>query len=82
MAIIPSRNLPALIGYYLGVACLIPLVGFILALPAIICGGIGVWKAVSNPEAKGLGHAITAIVLGIVGPIAWVIVAGIAGMLT
>ena len=81
MAVIPSNNLPALIGYYLGVACLIPLVGFALSLPAILCGVFGILKANSNPEAKGMGHAITAIILGIVGPSIWVILAFAMGML-
>lgn len=72
MALIPAKNPLALIGYYLGVGCLIPVIGFVLALPALICGVIGVIKAKSNPEIGGMGHAITAIVLSIVGPLAWV----------
>jgi uncharacterized membrane protein len=73
MPLIPANNPPALIGYYLGVGSLIPLLGFILALPAFICGIIGVVKSNSNPEVGGMGHAITAIVLSIVGPLVWIV---------
>jgi hypothetical protein len=73
MALIPGKNPAALVGYYLGVGCLLPLIGMLLSLPALICGVIGAVKAKSNPEAKGMGHAIAAIVLSIVGPLLWVV---------
>ena len=73
MPLIPSKNPTALIGYYLGIGCLIPLLGFALAIPALVCGIIGVVKASAKPEVGGKGHAITAIVLSIVGPLAWVV---------
>ena len=72
MALIPSKNPAALVGYYLGVGSLIPVLGFVLALPALICGVIGVAKSKANPAVGGMGHAITAIVLSIVGPFVWV----------
>lgn len=72
MALIPTGNPMALVGYYLGVGCLIPVLGAILALPAIICGIVGVIKANSTPPAGGMGHAITAIVLGLFGQLVWV----------
>ena len=81
MALIPAKNPSALIGYYLGVGSLIPLLGFVLALPALICGIIGVVKSNSNPEVGGKGHAITAIVLSIVGPFAWIVLAIFFGLL-
>ena len=56
-----------MIGYYLGVASLIPLVGILTGLPAIILGGVGISKAKANSSAGGMGHAITAIVLGLIG---------------
>jgi hypothetical protein len=71
MPLIPRDNPTALVGYYLGVGSLIPGLGLVLSLPALICGIIGVVKALSNPEVGGMGHAITAIVLSIVGPFAW-----------
>ena len=67
MPIIPTGNPSALIGYYLGVASLIPLVGILTGLPAIILGGVGSSKAKANSSAGGMGHAITAIVLGLIG---------------
>ena len=67
MPIIPTGNPSALIGYYLGVASLIPLVGILTGLPAIILGGVGISKAQANSSAGGMGHAITAIVLGLIG---------------
>jgi len=73
MPLIPTKNSAALIGYYLGVGSLIPGLGFILALPGFICGIIGVVKSRSNPEVGGMGHAITAIVLSIFGPVVWVV---------
>ncbi len=75
MAIIPAKNPMALIGYYLGVGSLVPVLGLLVALPAIICGVVGVVKANANPQVGGMGHAITAIVLGIVGPVGWALVA-------
>ena len=63
---IPAKNPAALIGYYLGIFSLIPCVGLILSIPAIICGIIGISKANAEPEAEGKGHAIAALVLGII----------------
>lgn len=71
MAIIPVNNAPALIGYYFGVASLLPLLGMLAAPVAIICGILGARKAKVQPEAAGMGHAITAILLGLGGPIFW-----------
>ena len=68
MALVPTKNPPALISYYLGVASLIPFLGCALAIPALICGVIGVMKANSDKQAGGMGHAITGIVLAIIGP--------------
>ena len=74
MPIIPTKNPMALIGYYLGVASLIPILGCFLAPIAVIMGIVGALKANSNPQAGGMGHAITAIVLGIIGPILWAVI--------
>ena len=71
MPLIPGENPFALIGYYLGIFSLIPLVGFVLCVPAIICGVFGIVKARANPAIGGMGHAITAVVLGLIGP--WVV---------
>jgi hypothetical protein len=65
--IVPYRNLPALIGYYVGVAALIPFLSFVLAPIAILLGVYGIVYGVQNPRAKAPGHSITAIVLSLIG---------------
>lgn len=62
--IIPYKNLPALIGYYLGIFGLFPLIGILLAIPAFILGIIGLRKRKRNPIIKGSVHAWIGIVLG------------------
>jgi len=62
--IIPYRNGMALAGYYVGVFSLIPIVGLILGPLGIIFGIVGLRRVGRNPEIKGTGHAVTAIVLG------------------
>lgn len=69
MAIIPTQNFTSLVGYYFGVFSLIPVFGLILTIPAFICSIIAMQKATANPEVAGMGHAIAAIVLGVVQPI-------------
>jgi hypothetical protein len=76
LAIIPTHNPAALIAYYLGVACFIPLVGFVLAVPAIVCGIVGIWKAIKEPKARGLGHALAGIICGVAGPLLWIVLSG------
>lgn len=68
MPLIPGQNPLAMIAYYLGIFSLIPFFGCALGLPALICGIIGMVKANANPEIGGKGHALTGIVLGVVGP--------------
>jgi len=80
MPIIPKDNPMALIGYYVGMASLIPCLGCITGPIAIILGIIGAIKANSNPAIGGMGHAITAIVLGLVGGTIWGVLISIAGM--
>ena len=63
-ALIPYRNPNALIGYYVGVFSLIPCVGLLLGPAAIILGWLGVRYRNKHPTAGGMGHAITALVLG------------------
>ncbi len=61
---IPYRNPPALVGYYLAVFSLVPLLGLALGLPAVICGAFGLRKGIRTPGAKGKVHALVAIILG------------------
>ena len=51
-----------------GILCFAsPYIGIVLAILAIIFGGIGIRRTNSNPELKGRGMAIAGLVLGIVG---------------
>jgi hypothetical protein len=81
MAVIPTKNAPALIGYYLGIFSLVPCIGLILSIPAIICGILGIAKANAEPEAEGMGHAIAALVLGLISLLLYggLIILGIIG---
>lgn len=68
--IIPYRNMPALVGYYLGVfslsACVpvLGLVGVGMGIAAVVLGIKGLRNVRVNPEAKGTVHAWIAIVCG------------------
>ena len=65
--VIPYKNAPALIAYYLGIFSLVPCVmglGIVLGIPAIVCGVIGLKKRKANPIVKGSAHAWTGIILG------------------
>lgn len=62
--IIPYRNAPALVAYYLGVFSLIPCVGFLLGIAAVVLGVMGLNRARQYPEAKGKAHAWTGIIIG------------------
>ncbi len=59
---VPTRNTPALVGYYLGVFSLIPCLGALLSPFAIGFGIAGIGKA--RALQVGFAHAIVAIVLG------------------
>ena len=62
--LIPYRNPPALVGYYLLVASLIPVLGLVLGPVAVMFGVAGLRKRRREPACRGLAHAIVAIVLG------------------
>jgi hypothetical protein len=63
--IIPYRNPTALAAYYCGIFSLIPVLGLVLALVAIVLGIIGVRYRQLHPKAKGTAHAIVGIVFGV-----------------
>src|SRR5947208_2185131 len=71
--IIPYRNGMALAAYYCGVFGLIPILGFLLGPVAFILGVIGFVKARKNPEAKGTGHAVIGMILGVIDPVLWIV---------
>ena len=62
--IIPYKNPPALIAYYLGIFGLIPFFGPLLAIPAFILGIVGLRKRRKTPIIKGAVHAWIGIILG------------------
>ena len=66
--LIPYKNSQALIAYYCGVFSLIPGLGCVLGIVAVVLGVMGLQYAKKHPKAKGKGHAITGIVLGVFGP--------------
>ncbi len=51
-ALIPFRNSYALVSYYLGVFSLIPCIGAVLGVAAVVLGIMGLRKAARFPEAK------------------------------
>jgi hypothetical protein len=60
--LIPYKNSPALIAYYLGVFSIIPC--FFLGIAAFILGLRGLRQAKLHPEVKGKAHAWTGILVG------------------
>jgi hypothetical protein len=62
--VIPYKNAAALTAYYLGVFSLIPCVGLILGIAALVLGIIGLKFAKRNPQAHGTVHAWVGVVLG------------------
>jgi hypothetical protein len=78
--IIPYTNPKALSAYYCGIFALIPGVGALLGLFALVLGIIGLRTVRRNPQAKGTGHAVAGIVLGVVtllvnwGAITWFLI--------
>ena len=68
--VIPYKNAPALISYYIGVlgliACFLGGLSIFTGAAAIGLGIMGMMRASKNPEAHGRGHAITGMILGAV----------------
>jgi ABC-type Co2+ transport system permease subunit len=62
--LIPYKNPQALTAYYMGIFGLFPAIGFVLAVPAVILGIVGLRKYGQNPVIKGSVHAWVGIVLG------------------
>ena len=82
--VIPYKNPAALTAYYLGLFSLLPCLGFLLAIPALILGIIGLRKRNQNPAIKGTVHAWIGIIMGGLFTLIWgaVIVLVIIGMAT
>ena len=69
--VIPYKNPAALIAYYLGIFSLLPCIGIVLAIPALILGVIGLKQRARNPAIKGSVHAWIGIVLGALMTLVW-----------
>ena len=66
---IPTRNQPALLGYYYAIFGLLPVVGLALSPVAICYGIIGLDRGNRLPRNIGYGHSLFAVVAGIIGAI-------------
>ena len=75
--IIPYKNPPALIAYYLGIFSFIPIFGLFLAIPAFILGLKGLKKRRENPAVKGSVHAWIGIIMGGFFTLAWTALIGL-----
>lgn len=62
--LIPYKNPPALIAYYLGIVGLVPLIGVPVAVYAIFLGRKGLRLRRERPVISGAAHAWIGIVLG------------------
>ena len=69
--IIPYKNVPALVAYYLGIFSLIPFIGILLGIPAVILGIAGLRKKAKKPVIKGTVHAWVGIILGGIFSLLW-----------
>ena len=69
--VIPYKNPSALIAYYLGIFSLLPCIGLLLAVPALILGIVGLQQRAKNPAIKGSVHAWIGIVLGGLMTLVW-----------
>ncbi len=74
--LIPYKNPKALLAYYLGIFSLLPLVGLVLGIAAIVLGIQGLKEAKRHPEVRGQVHACIGIVMGSVCTLLWALVLG------
>ena len=65
--LIPYKNKCSLIGYYLGIFSIFPVLGLPLAIAALILGVKGLQYRNQNPQAHGKAHSIVAIIGGAIG---------------
>lgn len=67
--VIPTRNQPALLGYYYSIFGLLPVAGLLLGPVAMVYGLIGLERGNRLPRHIGYGHALFAVVAGMIGTI-------------
>ncbi|UCC95612.1 MAG: hypothetical protein JSW40_02400 [Candidatus Omnitrophota bacterium] len=71
--IIPYKNLPALLAYYLGLFAVIPFLGIVLGITAFVLGIIGLRLKKKNPVIKGTVHAWIGIICGFLFGTFWLL---------
>jgi hypothetical protein len=69
--VIPYKNAPALLAYYLAVFSLIPILGLVLGAPAVVLGILGLKKRRQQPAVRGAAHAWIGIILGGITTVLW-----------
>jgi hypothetical protein len=67
--VLPTRNHAALVAYYCSIFALVPVAGLILGPVAIAYGILGLDRGRMLPRNIGYGHALFALVAGIIGSI-------------
>jgi hypothetical protein len=69
--VIPYKNMPALLAYYLGLASLICCIfATPFGIAPVVLGVIGLQRRAANPAVRGTAHAWIGIVLGAVNIVA------------
>ena len=66
-SIIPTKNAPALLAYYLGLFSILPLFGLPMGIVAVIQGSKGWRMAKETPQVHGKAHAGIGIGCGSIG---------------
>ena len=69
--VIPYKNPCALIAYYLAVFSLLPVVGLLLGVAAVVLGIIGLRYRRAHPQSKGTVHAWIGIIGGGAMAVIW-----------
>lgn len=70
--LVPRDNPPALVGYYLAVLSLVPVLGIVPAIGAILCGASGLRRSACDRERRGRTHAWIALAGGSTTAIVWI----------
>ena len=62
--LVPSHNPKALISYYLGIFSILPIIGLVMGIIAVVLGIQGLKQAKLNPNIRGKTHAWVGIITG------------------
>ncbi|WP_038161491.1 GYF domain-containing protein [Verrucomicrobium sp. BvORR106] len=74
--VIPYKNPQALTAYYLAVASLIPCIGILTGIPALVLGIKGLKRAKREPWIRGKAHAWIGIIVGGGLALVWIVALG------